>query len=42
MNLDTDKLLASGAIEGPFKRTRPLFVGIYRLANLWFRFWPAK
>jgi len=42
MTLDTDKLLASGVIEGPLKPARPLIRGIYRLADWWFRFWPAK
>ena len=33
--LDTDLLLASGAMEGPYTRPRPVTNWLYRLAMYW-------
>ena len=34
-HLDTDLLLASGAMEGPYIRPRPMSNWLYRLAMWW-------
>lgn len=33
--LDTDLLLASGAMEGPYTRPRPVLSLLYRIAQWW-------
>lgn len=37
--LDTDLLLATGAMEGPYTRARPSERMLYRLADWWARWW---
>lgn len=39
MNLDPNQLLASGAIVGPFRRTRPMTVSTWRLLVRAVRAW---
>lgn len=37
--LDVDKLLRSGAIEGPYRRARPLTLTLSRRIRRWLRAW---
>lgn len=37
--LDVDLLLQSGAMEGPYTRARPASRLLYRMADVWARWW---